>query len=357
MTPSSSFLADVPVSFSSKGNNESMVHVQTTAPLILSSITDHPTSFSSQSHESSNVSAQAVTTLNMILRDIRQCSSSSSGNKDSVVHVQTAAPLILSSITDHLTSFSSPSYESSNENAQAVMTLNMILRAIRQCSSSSRGNKDSVVHVPASAKLTLSLLTDQPISSYVERNEGLWALTPANAKMIISVFEAFLGQALGQTSHNPEQPCQLYTLIALQQNFPLPGGYYPTENWLSTLCLTSYHLDELMLSNLNDQQISSIKGSMTLRLEVAALSSASIPNLPTISSSLGINGTEVQSSAVAMLTSSSCQLDQSTLSFSRIPAWAPQNENYDAELMRSRIEEYLIRGFLLVSRKVFSSDP
>ena len=44
-----------------------------------------------------------------------------------------------------------------------------------------------------------------------------------------------------------EQPCWLYTLIAQQRHSPLPGRSYPTENWLSSRCLTSVIVWELVL--------------------------------------------------------------------------------------------------------------
>ena len=39
-------------------------------------------------------------------------------------------------------------------------------------------------------------------------------------------------------SRLPEQPCWLYTLNVLQQHLPLPSRFYPPENWLSSRCLT-----------------------------------------------------------------------------------------------------------------------
>ena len=36
----------------------------------------------------------------------------------------------------------------------------------------------------------------------------------------------------------PDQPCWFHTLIALHQHSPLSRRYYPTENWLSSRCLT-----------------------------------------------------------------------------------------------------------------------
>ena len=37
----------------------------------------------------------------------------------------------------------------------------------------------------------------------------------------------------------PLQPCWLYALIALQKHSPLLRRYHPSENWLSSRCLTS----------------------------------------------------------------------------------------------------------------------
>ena len=51
--------------------------------------------------------------------------------------------------------------------------------------------------------------------------------------------EGFLGRLKGRISRLPEQSCWLYALIALQQHSPLHRKYYPTENWLSSRCLTS----------------------------------------------------------------------------------------------------------------------
>ena len=53
------------------------------------------------------------------------------------------------------------------------------------------------------------------------------------------VWEGFLGQPLGRISRLPQEPWMLYALIALQQHSPFPRRFYPTENWLSSRCLTS----------------------------------------------------------------------------------------------------------------------
>ena len=44
----------------------------------------------------------------------------------------------------------------------------------------------------------------------------------------------------------PEQPCWLYSSISLQQHSPLPRRFYPSENWLSSRCLTSVIIGELV---------------------------------------------------------------------------------------------------------------
>ena len=44
---------------------------------------------------------------------------------------------------------------------------------------------------------------------------------------------------MGRISLVPEQPRWLYALIFLQQYSPLPRRFYPSENWLSSRCLTS----------------------------------------------------------------------------------------------------------------------
>ena len=48
-----------------------------------------------------------------------------------------------------------------------------------------------------------------------------------------------------QMSRLHEHPCWLYTLIALRQHSPLPRRFYPSENWLSSRCLTSVIIREL----------------------------------------------------------------------------------------------------------------
>ena len=42
----------------------------------------------------------------------------------------------------------------------------------------------------------------------------------------------------GRISHLPEQPCWLYSKIALQQHSPVLI-FFPSEDWLSSRCLTS----------------------------------------------------------------------------------------------------------------------
>ena len=60
-------------------------------------------------------------------------------------------------------------------------------------------------------------------------------------------FFLFCGQPHGtKISQYPKQPCWLYALIALQQYSPLPRCFYPSENWLSSRCLTSVIMQELV---------------------------------------------------------------------------------------------------------------
>ena len=56
----------------------------------------------------------------------------------------------------------------------------------------------------------------------------------------------------GQIFRLPEQPCWFHALIALQLHSPLPRRYYPTENWLSSRCLTSVIGRELVFPSLHD---------------------------------------------------------------------------------------------------------
>ena len=53
-------------------------------------------------------------------------------------------------------------------------------------------------------------------------------------------------QCQGQTSPVPEQSCHLYTLIAVQQYLPFLRRHYRTGNWLSSRCLTSSVIRELV---------------------------------------------------------------------------------------------------------------
>ena len=89
----------------------------------------------------------------------------------------------------------------------------------------------------------------------------------------VGVLEGYWGQPLGQISHVPKQPSWFYTLrvwnffpknntiitviwffictsdrtvIALQQHSPLAIRHYPSENWLSSKCLTSVIVQELV---------------------------------------------------------------------------------------------------------------
>ena len=50
----------------------------------------------------------------------------------------------------------------------------------------------------------------------------------------------------GQISRLRGQPNLLYTLIALQQHSPLPRRFRPTENGLSSRCLTSVIVRKLV---------------------------------------------------------------------------------------------------------------
>lgn len=62
--------------------------------------------------------------------------------------------------------------------------------------------------------------------------------TFANAWDALYGLEGFWCQALGWTSSLAEQPCWIYTLIALQQNSPLPRRFYTTDNWFKMLDLS-----------------------------------------------------------------------------------------------------------------------
>ena len=50
----------------------------------------------------------------------------------------------------------------------------------------------------------------------------------------------------GRISRLPEQPCWLYASTALQQHSQLPRTFCPSENWLSSRCLTSLIVRELV---------------------------------------------------------------------------------------------------------------
>ena len=63
--------------------------------------------------------------------------------------------------------------------------------------------------------------------------------------------ERFWGQPMGQFPHLSEQPCLLYTFIALQAALPTPRRFYPTENWLSSWCLTSLIVREQVYLHLD----------------------------------------------------------------------------------------------------------
>ena len=65
--------------------------------------------------------------------------------------------------------------------------------------------------------------------------------------MIYFGFGGILGSASrGRISRLPEQPCWLYALIALQQYSPLPRKFYQSGKWLSSRCLTSVIVRELV---------------------------------------------------------------------------------------------------------------
>ena len=85
--------------------------------------------------------------------------------------------------------------------------------------------------------------------SYFWYNKTEWKtiLFLVRILMITTFFWRNSGVSLkGRVSRLPEQPSWLYTLIALQQHLTIPRKYHPTENWLSSRCLTSMIIRELV---------------------------------------------------------------------------------------------------------------
>ena len=88
--------------------------------------------------------------------------------------------------------------------------------------------------------------TKVPIKSWLVRNEDKF-IWPGADNLFYGLVWSNSGVILqGRISCLHERPCWLHALVAIQQRSPLFRKFYPSEDWLSSRCLTSVIARELV---------------------------------------------------------------------------------------------------------------